>query len=337
LSHFYLHPFSSLKNLFLDNDSTLAADELNILKDFNCKLIVDATTQKNGQNIKILREASKMSNIDVCFGYTLNEDLYDSSVYYDIDDKLHNEIRYELTYGYDDMIPSFLGEFILSENFPNEKEQKLYRILINIVNEFNIPLFIKLNFNSFSSSSNLFEYFEKLINEVEPDPLKFNKKLLIFIISNHKLQTIEDIQQQILIKGYSIILTLYDLDLVEIKDKFLNNSTFNNENISDSKLTSYFSKEKLEYIVELIKCDNKKYVNQIMISNNINFKIHLKNYGGFGYGNLFINYYNRITNQARLSTKEIKYIFSNNLLNILSWWSPPKKEEKKRKMVTCSR
>jgi hypothetical protein len=104
-----------------------------------------------------------------------------------------------------------------------------------------------------------------------------------------------------------------------------------------STLSPYFSKEKLDLINSLILEKNKKYIRQIMISNNINFKIQLKQYGGFGYCNLFKNYFTKIVKLSDLNNNEINLIFKENLLNLLAWWTIPKKEEKKIKMIACSK
>ena len=99
----------------------------------------------------------------------------------------------------------------------------------------------------------------------------------------------------------------------------------------------YFSEKKLENIRTLLGL--KKYSNQIMISNNINFKTQLKTYrinniryGGFGYSNLFENYLKLIKN---LSEEEIISIFSTNLLKLLEWWREPCFEVKSVKTITC--
>jgi hypothetical protein len=72
-----------------------------------------------------------------------------------------------------------------------------------------------------------------------------------------------------------------------------------------------------------------------MISNNINFKCQLKKYGGYGYADLFKRYLIQIKNYCNLSDEEIKMIFMDNLLNLISWWEPPKLSEKVVKNITC--
>ena len=70
-----------------------------------------------------------------------------------------------------------------------------------------------------------------------------------------------------------------------------------------------------------------------MISNNINYRIQLKEYGGFGYNNLFENYYDNII--QGLDEDNIKDIFCFNLLNLLCYWEPIEKFQKSVKMVKC--
>src|SRR5690242_2451680 len=97
----------------------------------------------------------------------------------------------------------------------------------------------------------------------------------------------------------------------------------------------YFSQEKLNFICDLLY--DKKYIEQIMLSNNINFKIQIKKYGGFGYRNLFQNYMKRIINKADLSKDDVARIFNKNLVELLTWWEAPKKQIKKINYFKCSK
>jgi hypothetical protein len=335
ISDISINIFSSLKNLYLDSDPTKAADELFLLKDYKCNIILDATTKSNGQNPKNLREISKLSNLDILFGYTLKNDYFRENAILNNIEKIHNEIRYELVYGYDDLIPSFLGEMIISDSqtFPNKNEAALFEILFKVVEEFSIPLFIKLNYTS-ASGNNIFEFFDKKISN-----LKIDKKLLVFIFTKDIVtdEEIKFIQKEILGRGFTLILGIYDCDLVLANKKINNQETNLDEfTLNSNILSPYFSKEKLNFFTQLILTENKKFIDQIMISNNINFRIQLKKYGGFGYCNLFRNYYDKIVQGCNLSDEENRKIFNQNLLNLMAWWEPPKKNEKKVKMITCS-
>jgi hypothetical protein len=130
--------------------------------------------------------------------------------------------------------------------------------------------------------------------------------------------------QSILENGFSLIVGLYDCDIVT-KD---NSEEFN-------QIRPYFSKEKLSLLTMLLS--NKQYIKQIMISNNINFKVQLKKYGGFGYSNLFKSYKDKIIKNSNLEENEVKLIFSQNLLDLLEWWEVPKKQEKRVVMIKCSK
>ena len=70
-----------------------------------------------------------------------------------------------------------------------------------------------------------------------------------------------------------------------------------------------------------------------MLSNNINFKIQLKYFGGFGFINLFENYFEIITKD--LNQEEINSLFYLNLLNILEYLKELEKYKKKVKMIKC--
>ncbi len=325
--------FSSMKNLYLESDSSKAADEVSMLKSYNCGLIVDATTKANGQNLKQLREISKISGVDICFGYTLKNDFgisssninnlnnvnnFNSQVLSFDPEKALSEIRYEIAYGYEDLIPSFLGEIIISSSniFPNKNEDAYLNILFKVVKEFNIPLFIKLN-HSFNNNKSVYEYFLK-----QCQTHGVNTKLIVFILAldPEELPLLEFIKTELLDKGFSLIIGLYQCDLI-------NNSK------CGVNIPQYYSKEILQFVKSLL--NDGRYTSQLMISNNINFRLQLKKYGGFGYVNLFRNYYDKII--EGLKPEDLKMIFSENLLNLLSYWEPPKKVEKRVKLVTCTK
>jgi hypothetical protein len=345
LSDIQVNLFSSMKNLYLDSDATKCAGDLSLLKPFNCNFVCDSTTFKNGQNIKLLREISKLSSIEIAFGYTLKEDLFNNTNFKFDHDKLLNEIRYEITYGYDDLIPSFLGEFIISENFPNPIEEKIFPLLFNVIEEFNIPIFIKLNtMLMLNSIENVINYFQKLIKKFQNNGQNFNKKSIVFIISESPSligKTLTFNTQKILEQGFSIILNIYECDLVNIAK--IKSTTNENENLKSKQqeeqgeynvLPEIFSFNKLNFINQIIQSENKKYIPQIMISNGINYKLQLKKYGGFGYANLFQNYFKHIC--QHMNESEINLIFRDNLLAILNYWKPPKKSIKSVKMIKCS-
>jgi hypothetical protein len=140
-SNIISHPFSIFQNLYLDADVALASNELNYLKQFNTNLICDVTNVTNGQNKEKLKEISNLSNIQICFGYSIDiEKIRDLKKY-------SNDIQYEIVYGFDNLVPSFIGEEIIKEKFPfNEYEEKVYDMVLNdIVNKYDIPIFFKLN------------------------------------------------------------------------------------------------------------------------------------------------------------------------------------------------
>lgn len=72
-----------------------------------------------------------------------------------------------------------------------------------------------------------------------------------------------------------------------------------------------------------------------MISNNINFKCQLKKFGGYGYADLFKRYFENIQKDSELTDNEMKFIFKENLLDLICWWEPPKLSEKTVKMISC--
>ena len=311
-SNIISNPFSIFQNLYLDADVALASNELNYLKQFNTNLICDVTNVTNGQNKEKLKEISNLSNIQICFGYSIDiEKIRDLKKY-------SNDIQYEIVYGFDNLVPSFIGEEIIKEKFPfNEYEEKVYDMVLNdIVNKYDIPIFFKLNGKQKLFETNNFLAWIKNKKIV-------NKKKIIFSISisdndENQLENIKKLCKDIVENDYSLILSIYDCDVLKNK--------------SEEKIDLYFNKIKAKFINSFL-LENKKYISNIMLSNNINFKIQLKYFGGFGYINLFENYFDIITNN--LNQEEINSIFYLNLLNILEYWKELEKYKKKIKMIKC--
>ena len=105
---------------------------------------------------------------------------------------------------------------------------------------------------------------------------------MVFILSlagydKEYLEDIKNLIEFILINGYNIILTIYECDY----------SLLSKNNEKQFQLFDlYYKKAKAIFIRKKLK-DFSKYIKQIMLSNNINYHIQLKEYGGFGYNHLF--------------------------------------------------
>ena len=312
LSTITSHPFSLFKNLYLDADVALASNELNYLKKYNTNLICDVTNVINGQNKEKLKEISNLSKIQICFGYSVDKEKVKDLK------KYSNDIQYEIIYGFDNLVPSFIGEEIIQDKFPSsEYEEKVYEMILNdIVNQYNIPIFFKLNGEQKFYDTNT------ILKWVKTKKIE-NKKKIVFSISisdydDDNLDKIRLLCNDLLLNGYSLILSTYDCDV--------------SKNKNEEKLDLYFNKSKANFINSIL-IENRKFIQNIMLSNNINFKIQLKYFGGFGYENLFENYYDIIIKD--LNQEEINYIFYLNLLDILDYWKELEKYKKKVKMIKC--
>jgi hypothetical protein len=152
-------------------------------------------------------------------------------------------------------------------------------------------------------------FFDKVKSE-------FRKKV-VFLFSYFDYNDEKFIKDEILEKGFSIIFSTFHCELVDI---------------NDTKLARFHSKKVSTFFRKFIE---DQFISQIMISNNINFRIQLKNYGGFGYANLFRNYYEEIIRD--LNENYIYQIFRKNLIDLLTWWQPPIKSAIKVHYITCSR
>ncbi len=249
-SNIISHPFSIFQNLYLDADVALASNELNYLKQFNTNLICDVTNSNNGQNKEKLKEISNLSNIEICFGYSIDiEKIRDLKKY-------SNDIQYEIIYGFDNLIPSFIGEEIIQSKFPSsEYEEKVYEMILNdIVNQYNIPIIFKLNGEQKFYDTNT------ILKWVKTKKIE-NKKKIVFSISisdydDDNLDKIRLLCNDLLLNDYSLILSTYDCDV--------------SKNKNEEKLDLYFNKSKAKFINSIL-IENRKFIQNIMLSNNINF------------------------------------------------------------------
>ena len=329
LSLIIKNPLIIYQNLYFDADSSKISNELELTKKYNCKLICDVTNEKYHQNKQILKEIQNISKINICFGQSLDYAKAKLNL-----KKYSNELQYLIVYGNDDepenekLIPCFIGEELIEEEFNIEKNEfqdkiNLYKMVISdLVNKYGIPFFIKLEGKQkYKSSNTLIDFFNT--NNIT------NKNRIVFIFSisdyeeNYYYTEIKNLIEYILKNGYSIILTTYECDY-----SLLNKNIEKKINLIDH----YYNNTKAIFLNKILN-EFSIYIKQIMLSNNINYRIQLKEYGGFGYNNLFENYYDTII--QGLSKDNISDIFYNNLLNILCYWEPIEKFKKSVKMVKC--
>ena len=323
------NPLIIYQNLYFDADSSKLSNEIELTKKYNCNLICDVTNKKYHQNKQILKEIQKISKINICFGQSLDYSKAKLNL-----KKYSNELQSLIIYGDDNependkLIPCFIGEELIDEGFNLESNEyqdniDLYKMIISdLVNKYGIPFFIKLQGKQkYKSSNKIIDFFNS--NNI------LNKNKIVFILSisdydekNYNNEIINLIDY-ILTNGYSIILNIYECDY----------SILNKNNEKQLRLVDqYYNNTKALFINKILK-NYTNNIKQIMISNNINYRIHLREYGGFGYNNLFENYYDIITDG--LSKENINDLMSNNLLNILCYWEPIEKFKKSVKMIKC--
>ena len=330
------NPLIIYQNLYFDENVSKISNELEFTKKYNCILVCDSTNEKFHQNKSLLKEVQNTCKINICFGQSLDYEKAKSDL-----KKYSNDLQYLIVYGKDDepenekLIPSYIGEELIDEEFDENKNEyknicELYKMIINdLVDKYGIPFYIKLQGKQkYINTNTIIDFFN-----ANSQNLKAKKKLL-FILSlsdydeNLYKNSIHDLISKILINGYSLIITIYECDY-SLLSKYKISSIENNKiNLMDV----YYNNAKAIFINDILK-EFKRYIKQIMISNNINYRIQLKEYGGFGYNNLFENYYENII--QGLNEDEIKDLFCFNLLNLLCYWEPVEKLEKSVKMVKC--
>ena len=330
------NPLIIYQNLYFDENVSKISNELEFTKKYNCILVCDSTNEKFHQNKSLLKEVQNTCKINICFGQSLDYEKAKSDL-----KKYSNDLQYLIVYGKDDepenekLIPSYIGEELIDEEFDENKNEyknicELYKMIINdLVNKYGIPFYIKLQGKQkYINTNTIIDFFNANSQNIK------DKKKIVFILSlsdydeNLYKNSINDLISKILINGYSLIITIYECDY-SLLSKYKISSIENNKiNLMDV----YYNNAKAIFINDILK-EFKRYIKQIMISNNINYRIQLKEYGGFGYNNLFENYYENII--QGLNEDEIKDLFCFNLLNLLCYWEPVEKLEKSVKMVKC--
>ena len=330
------NPLIIYQNLYFDENVSKISNELEFTKKYNCILVCDSTNEKFHQNKSLLKEVQNTCKINICFGQSLDYEKAKSDL-----KKYSNDLQYLIVYGKDDepenekLIPSYIGEELIEEEFDENKNEyknicELYKMIINdLVDKYGIPFYIKLQGKQkYINTNTIIDFFNANSQNLK------DKKKLVFILSlsdydeNLYKNSIHDLISKILINGYSLIITIYECDY-SLLSKYKISSIENNKiNLMDV----YYNNAKAIFINDILK-EFKRYIKQIMISNNINYRIQLKEYGGFGYNNLFENYYENII--QGLNEDEIKDLFCFNLLNLLCYWEPVEKLEKSVKMVKC--
>ena len=330
------NPLIIYQNLYFDENVSKISNELEFTKKYNCILVCDSTNEKFHQNKSLLKEVQNTCKLNICFGQSLDYEKAKSDL-----KKYSNDLQYLIVYGKDDepenekLIPSYIGEELIDEEFNENKNEyknicELYKMIINdLVYKYGIPFYIKLQGKQkYINTNTIIDFFNANSQNLK------DKKKLVFILSlsdydeNLYKNSIHDLISKILINGYSLIITIYECDY-SLLSKYKISSIENNKiNLMDV----YYNNAKAIFINDILK-EFKRYIKQIMISNNINYRIQLKEYGGFGYNNLFENYYENII--QGLNEDEIKDLFCFNLLNLLCYWEPVEKLEKSVKMIKC--
>ena len=330
------NPLIIYQNLYFDENASKISNELEFTKKYNCILICDSTNEKFHQNKLLLKEVENITKLNICFGQSLDYEKAKLDL-----KKYSNDLQYLIVYGKDEepenekLIPSYIGEELIDEEFDTNKDEykdicELYKMIINdLVIKYGIPFYIKLQGKQkYIKYNTIIDFFNKNSTNLN------DKKKIVFILSlsdyeeNLYQNEIHDIISKILFNGFSLIITIYECDYSLL-------SKYNNTSLENSKinlLDVYYNNTKAKFINNILN-EFKRYIKQIMISNNINYRIQLKEYGGFGYNNLFENYYNNII--QGLDEDNIKDIFCFNLLNLLCYWEPIEKFQKSVKMVKC--
>ena len=330
------NPLIIYQNLYFDENASKISNELEFTKKYNCILICDSTNEKFHQNKLLLKEVENITKLNISFGQSLDYEKAKLDL-----KKYSNDLQYLIVYGKDEepenekLIPSYIGEELIDEEFDTNKDEykdicELYKMIINdLVIKYGIPFYIKLQGKQkYIKYNTIIDFFNKNSTNLN------DKKKIVFILSlsdyeeNLYQNEIHDIISKILFNGFSLIITIYECDYSLL-------SKYNNTSLDNSKinlLDVYYNNTKAKFINNILN-EFKRYIKQIMISNNINYRIQLKEYGGFGYNNLFENYYDNII--QGLDEDNIKDIFCFNLLNLLCYWEPIERFQKSVKMVKC--
>ena len=308
------YPLSIYQNLHLEPDASNIANELEGLKRYNIALICDVTSEDDGLNRKVLREVQNLSKIPICCGHTIDiASIKNIDVYI-------KDLEYTIVYGKDleslTFHPSFLKLSIDNSAEVIESKEKYNKIAVDIVDKYQIPLFVSLGRKLITEPN------DGLIDVLNALQIKNRSKLVFacplndsYVLDDKIKETIRNNVGNLVCNDYCVVITLFDFDKG-----------------GDKMMDVPFNHWKAVFVKELITA-NKSKLSHLFLSNNLNYKIQLKKFGGFGYENLFENYLEIITKE--LTKEEKDAILFENLLSLLAFWEELKPIEKTAKYVTC--
>ncbi|CDW79662.1 phosphotriesterase-related protein [Stylonychia lemnae] len=262
------NPYSNMQNLVISDQMERLVHDLKHISD-KIGYILDLSTRFNGLDLdKIKRvEEQTQNNIKVLFGYTPSSNYLGRLLSIDnIQDQMKHDIEFEMKTGRKNMLPSFIGELIITD--PNDYYQKH---MLDACQNYQLihegcPIFLNLGSNS-SQIPSLVDRFAAT-----------KGRSIVYMIQNPMNENLEVHPSIHYILNNSesyLCLTLYNHNLASYDEGDLDQSC-------EKYKQSVFVLRK--FISMMI--DNGQQ-HRLLVSNGIQHKTHLSFYGGRGYTALF--------------------------------------------------
>eukprot|EP00347_Sterkiella_histriomuscorum_P014064 403362297 len=253
------NPYQNMQNLTISDQMEKLAHDMNFVSD-KIGYILDLSTRFNGleqDKIKRLQELSQ-NKIQILFGYSPNQNYIAKMLSIDnIEDHLKNDIEFEMKTGRKKMLPSFIGELIIS-NLEDIFQRTLIQQSYNFQKIYGCPIFVNIG-----QDLNKLEVLNEVFQETKGQSI-------IYVIHSFMQNDLEGDQRIIKLLQNSksmILIKLYDHNL----------SHYNQQGFSYRNTSSFQLRLFLNQLIQL------GMIERVLLSNGVQFKTHLSFYGGRGY------------------------------------------------------
>ncbi|TNV83584.1 hypothetical protein FGO68_gene14399 [Halteria grandinella] len=290
-----------LPNLTIGENLDHTAHELTTLASYNVGFILELTPRFHGLNIEKLKwlQDKLMGKVHFLYGYTPKENYILSKANLDnLTERLTQEIQFEMKHGQHKVVPSFIGELIItdvSDAYQRTLLQVCYAYQQSTLNgDKACPIFINIAKNSESLIYQLMEFFAPsqglgvvyLLQEPIDDNLSLSAAIRDIFVQTQS----------------QVCITLYSHEI---------GARFDGKGDPAAHMTD-FNAFKFKYLLKDLK--ERGHLNRILCSTGVTFKTHLTQYGGSGYQAIFDDVF-----RDTLSEQDVNQIMIENAGKLLSW------------------
>ncbi|UCE55958.1 MAG: TatD family hydrolase [Desulfobacterales bacterium] len=254
-------PFAILDNLLLD-DADLALDEINKFKWAGGETVVEVTCNGMGRDVIALRKIAVETGLNIIAGCGYYIDLsHPASLKDKSIDEISNEIIEEIKKGIDGthIRPGVIGEIGTSQIL-TQNEEKVLRAAARAQKETGLPIYVHPYFRDGKRHA------LKILDILEEEGVNLQQVIICHMDGNLDLEYHK---------------------LVAKRGAYIEYDTFGKEYTrTDQSYELPKDTQRVRSIVDMIQ---EGFVENILISQDICFKMDLQRYGGWGYDHILTN------------------------------------------------